>query len=386
MTADYGQRVHDFTLSAVYTGDRGGVITVIKPEIVAGVAVNSLGHCYPPVVKAVQEQAAKLIHCSNLYWIEPQIKLAKLLVENSCFDQAFFCNSGAEANEGAIKLARKYAKTQGYDQRYEVISMINSFHGRTLATLTASGQEKMHKGFEPLPSGFKYAPFNDLAAVAAAIDQHTAAILVEPVQGEGGVLPANPQFMRGLRQLCDAHDLLLIFDEVQVGCGRTGSLFAYQQYGVEPDVITLAKALAGGLAVGAILAKERAAVFVPGEHASTFGGNALAMAAGCAAISAMLEQDIPGRAKVLGNYFRQKLEALVVEFSGVQQVRGMGLLLGLNCTRPGAAVVDKCLEKGLLINCTAGTVLRFVPPLIITEAEVDKCLAILKESLTECGF
>ncbi|MEG1998226.1 MAG: aspartate aminotransferase family protein, partial [Clostridiales bacterium] len=345
-------------------------------DFVAGVAVNSLGHCYPPVVKAVQEQAAKLIHCSNLYWIEPQIKLAKLLVENSCFDQAFFCNSGAEANEGAIKLARKYAKTQGYDQRYEVISMINSFHGRTLATLTASGQEKMHKGFEPLPSGFKYAPFNDLAAVAAAIDQHTAAILVEPVQGEGGVLPANPQFMRGLRQLCDAHDLLLIFDEVQVGCGRTGSLFAYQQYGVEPDVITLAKALAGGLAVGAILAKERAAVFVPGEHASTFGGNALAMAAGCAAISAMLEQDIPGRAKVLGNYFRQKLEALVVEFSGVQQVRGMGLLLGLNCTRPGAAVVDKCLEKGLLINCTAGTVLRFVPPLIITEAEVDKCLAI----------
>ncbi len=355
-------------------------------DFVAGVAVNSLGHCYPPVVEAVQQQVAQMIHCSNLYWIEPQVRLAKLLVENSCFDKAFFCNSGAEANEAAIKLARKYAKLHGHPQRYELLSMANSFHGRTLATLTATGQEKCHKGFEPLPQGFAYAPFNDLAAVTAAVNQHTAAILVEPVQGEGGVLPAERQFLQGLRDLCDQKDILLIFDEVQVGCGRTGSLFAYQQFGVEPDVMTLAKALAGGLAIGALLAKEKAAVFVPGEHASTFGGNALATAAGCAAMTAMVEQDIPGHAAEIGGYFRQKLEELTQQYAALQQVRGMGLLLGLCCDRPAAPVVAKCLEKGLLINCTAQTVLRFVPPLIIGQTEVDRCLTILKEALTECNF
>lgn len=355
-------------------------------DFVAGVAVNSLGHCYPPVVQAVREQAGRLLHCSNLYWIEPQVKLAKLLIDHSCFDKAFFCNSGAEANEAAIKLSRKYAKTNGHGERYEILTMLNSFHGRTLATLTATGQDKCHVGFDPLPIGFAYAPFNDLAAVAAAVNEKTAAILLEPIQGEGGVLPAEREFLQGLRKLCDEKDMLLIFDEVQVGCGRTGSLFAYQQFGVEPDAITLAKALAGGLAIGALLAKEKANVFAPGEHASTFGGNALATAAGCAAIGAMLEKDIPGQAKKIGAYLKKRLEDLCGRFHALQQVRGMGLLLGLCCDRPAAPVVAKCLEKGLLINCTAGTVLRFVPPLIIGQTEVDQCISILEESLTACGF
>ncbi|MCR4962665.1 MAG: aspartate aminotransferase family protein [Firmicutes bacterium] len=355
-------------------------------DFVAGVAVNALGHCYPAVVQAVREQAEKLLHCSNLYWIEPQVKLAQMLVENSCFDKAFFCNSGAEANEAAIKLSRKYAKKNGFAQRYQILSMRNSFHGRTLATLTATGQDKCHAGFDPLPEGFAYAPFNDLAAVTAAVNDKTAAILLEPIQGEGGVLPAERQFLQGLRQLCDEKNILLIFDEVQVGCGRTGSLFAYQQFGVEPDAITLAKALAGGLAIGALLVKEKANVFVPGEHASTFGGNALATAAGCAAIGAMLEKDIPGQAKKTGAYFQKRLQELCDRFDSLQQVRGMGLLLGVCCDKPAAAVVAKCVEKGLLINCTAGTVLRFVPPLIIGEAEVDQCIDILEAALTECGF
>ncbi len=355
-------------------------------DFVAGIAVNALGHCHPAVVEAISEQAHKLIHCSNLYWIEPQVKLAKMLVEHSCFDKAFFCNSGAEANEAAFKLARKYAKAQGYTNRYEVISTANSFHGRTLATLNATGQEKVHHNFEPLLDGFKSVPYNDLAAIEDAISDKTCAIIVEPIQGEGGVIVAHAGYLAGLRHLCDEHDLLLIFDEVQVGCGRTGKLFAYQNSGVKPDVMTLAKALAGGVAIGAMLVNQRADVFVPGEHASTFGGNPLATAAAVAAINQMLVEDIPEGVTLKSEYFICKLQQLVDKYDSLLSVRGQGLLLGLVANKPAGAVVEACQGKGLLINCTAGSVLRFVPPLTVSNDEIDEAVAILDQALQECGF
>ncbi|MGI6361258.1 MAG: acetylornithine transaminase [Bacillota bacterium] len=352
-------------------------------DFVAGIAVNNLGHCHPAVVDAIQKQAATLLHCSNLYWIEPQIKLAELLVENSCFDQVFFCNSGAEANEGAIKLARKYAKSKGRTDSYEVISMENSFHGRTLATLTATGQEKIRENFAVLPSGFKYVPFNDIQAIREAISPQTCAIMVEPVQGEGGVIPAEDAYLSELRRLCDEHDLLLIFDEVQVGLGRTGKLFAYQNSGVEPDVMTLAKALGGGTPVGALMAKKAAAAFVPGEHATTFGGNPLVTAAGIAFMETMLKEDICGQAMAGSKYMKEKLLSLQAEFPCLCEVRGLGWLMGVVLDKPGAAIVNSCLEKGLLINCTAENVLRFVPPLNVSFAEIDRAVEILAAALKE---
>ncbi len=355
-------------------------------DFVAGIAVNSLGHCHPAVVEAISEQANTLIHCSNLYWIEPQVKLAKLLVDNSCFTKAFFCNSGAEANEAALKLARKYAKSKGYTNRYEVISATNSFHGRTLATLNATGQDKVHHNFEPMLDGFAYAPYNDLAAMGAAISEKTCAIIIEPIQGEGGVIEANSDYLVGLRHLCNQHDLLLIYDEVQVGCGRTGKLFAYQNSGVEPDVMTLAKALAGGVAIGAMLVKQRADVFVPGEHASTFGGNPLATAAANAAINVMINENIPEEVVLKSNYFVAKLQQLVDKYDSLVCIRGKGLLLGLVADKQASTVVEACLNKGLLINCTAGSVLRFVPPLIVSNDEIDEAVAILDEALKECNF
>jgi acetylornithine/N-succinyldiaminopimelate aminotransferase len=355
-------------------------------DFVAGIAVNALGHCHPAIVEAIQKQAARLLHCSNLYWIENQIELAQLLVENSCFDKAFFCNSGAEANEGAIKLARKYAESKGRNDSYEIITMENSFHGRTLATLTATGQEKVRKGFGVLPQGFKYVPLNDIEAMRAAVSSKTCAIMLEPVQGEGGVIPAEAQYLRDLRQLCDKLGILLIFDEVQVGLGRTGKLFAYQHSGVEPDALTLAKALGGGVPIGALLAKEEASVFVPGEHATTFGGNPLVTAAGIAFINTMLSQDICAQAVKTSNYMREKLLALKPQFPCIKEVRGLGWLLGLALDKPGAKAVAGCLEKGLLINCTADTVLRFVPPLVVSYDEVDKAIAILQEVFTENDY
>ncbi len=353
-------------------------------DFVAGIAVNALGHCHPVVIEAIQKQVENLIHCSNLYWIEPQIDLAQLLIENSCMDKAFFCNSGAEANEGAIKLSRKYAKEQANPQKFEIISMQNSFHGRTLATLTATGQKKLQKNFDPLPQGFCYADFNDLESVKSKITESTCAILVEPVQGEGGVVVADPQFLAGLRQLCDRHDLLLIFDEVQVGMCRTGKLFAYEHSGVQPDVITLAKALAGGAPIGALLARGKAAeTFAPGDHASTFGGNPLVTSAGVATLSYMLEQDLAGHVAKMSAYMQEKMRALMKKHAFIKEVRGQGLLLGLLLEKEGAPIVASCLTKGLLINCTAGTVLRFVPPLVVTEKEIDKAIAILDESLAE---
>lgn len=347
-------------------------------DFVAGLAVCGLGHCHPKVVRAIQEQAERLIHVSNLYYIEPQIRLAALLTEHSFADKVFFCNSGAEANEGAMKLARKFTKEKTGEDRYEIITMDRSFHGRTFATLTATAQEKFHKGFSPLMPGFKYVPFNDLDSVRKAVDSKTCAILVEPIQGEGGVNCPRPGYLKGLRQICDENGLLLIFDEVQVGMGRTGKLFAYEHEDVKPDIMTLAKSLAGGVPIGALLMTDRVAEgFKPGDHASTFGGNPLATAAGVAAVQAILEEGMIENSRQVGAYFLSRLRELAGQFEFVKEVRGKGLILGMELRMDGASVVKEMLERGFLINCTMGNVLRFLPPLIVTREEVDRLIEAL---------
>lgn len=350
-------------------------------DFVSGIAVNNLGHCFPKVVVALQKQAQRLIHVSNLYHIEPQIKLAKLLVEHSFADKVFFCNSGAEANEAAIKLTRKFSKDNFPGERYEIITALGSFHGRTLATLTATGQEKFQKGFEPLMPGFKYVHFNDLDAVKKAVTNKTCAIMVEPIQGESGVRVPHKGYLKGLREICDEKKLLLILDEVQTGMGRTGKLFAYENFGIEPDIMTLAKGLGGGVSIGATLAKEKVAkAFVPGSHASTFGGNPLACAAACASIEAILEDGfILENTRRMGDYFKKGLERLKKEYNFINEVRGMGLLLGMELITECTKVVNSCLERGFLINCTEGNVLRFMPPLIITEKEIDALIDALED-------
>ena len=353
-------------------------------DFVAGIAVNALGHNHPALTKAISEQAAELLHVSNLYWIEPQVKLAKLLVENSCCDKVFFANSGAEANEGAIKLARKYAKEHYGEDKFEIITMNKSFHGRTLATLAATGQSKFHQDFKPLPAGFKYVPFNDFKALEDAIGPHTCAVMMEPIQGEGGVYAAEPDYLTKVRRLCDDRNLLLIFDEVQSGIGRSGELFAYQLYGVEPDIMTLAKGLGGGVPIGAFLAKEQvAAALKPGDHGSTFGGNPLATAAATAVLETILADGFLAGVKEIAGYFATKLEELAAKYPVVKEVRGKGLLLGMELDVAAAGVVNGCREKGLLINGVAGKGLRFLPPLIITEADVDEAVAILAEELAK---
>jgi acetylornithine/N-succinyldiaminopimelate aminotransferase len=347
-------------------------------DFVAGLAVNSLGHCHPKVVNAIQEQAGKLIHCSNLYWIGPQVNLAKLLTQHSCFNKVFFANSGAEANEGAIKLARKYSKMKFGEERCEIITMTRSFHGRTLATLTATGQEKYQQGFAPLPAGFRYAPFNDLEALEQMITEKTCAIMLEPVQGEGGVNVAKRDYLIGIKNLCLDRNLLLIFDEIQCGMGRTGQLFAYEHYGVEPNIMTLAKALAGGFPIGALLAKnEVASAFVPGDHGSTFGGNPLACAAGVAALTAIIDEALPKQAEATGAYFRSRLQDLARKFDFIKDVRGLGLMIGVDLDIDVKQVADECLKNGLLINCIGSNTLRFLPPLVVTTAEVDEAIDIL---------
>lgn len=351
-------------------------------DFVGGLAVNSLGHAHPRVAEVIAEQAKIMLHCSNIYWIEPQVRLAKLLVENSCVDKAFFCNSGAEANEAAIKLARKYAKLKLGADKYEIITATNSFHGRTLATITATGQTKYQKGFAPLPEGFKYVPFNDLAALEKSIGAHTCAVLLEPVQGEGGVIPAQPDYLEGVAKLCKDNGLLLIFDEVQCGLGRTGKFFAYQNYQVEPDIITLAKALGGGFPIGAMLAKDEVAVaFQPGDHASTFGGNPLATSAALAAMDVLLNGGILENTQQVGQYMKKRLVELAEKHCCVKEVRGLGLMLGMELTKEGKDIVANCLEQGLLINCTNGNVLRFLPPLIISQEEVDQAIEILDKAM-----
>ena len=350
-------------------------------DFFAGLAVCNLGHCHPKVVKAIQDQAEKLIHVSNLYYIEPQIQLASLLCKHSFAGKVFFCNSGAEANEGALKLARKYAKEKIGEDRYEVITMENSFHGRTLATLTATAQKKYHKGYAPLMPGFKYVPFNDLNAVREAIGPKTCAVLLEPIQGEGGVNIPSEGYLKGLREICDEKGILLILDEVQVGMGRTGKLFAYEHEDMKPDLLTVAKSLAGGVPIGALLIRDEIAKsFEPGDHASTFGGNPLATAAGVAALSAILEEGMLDHCRRVGQYFLLRLEEIKKKFPFVQDVRGRGLILGMELKIEGAEIVKKMMKKGFLINCTAGTVLRFLPPLIVTEEEVDRMILALEKT------
>jgi acetylornithine/N-succinyldiaminopimelate aminotransferase len=349
-------------------------------DFVSGLAVCNLGHCHPKVVKAIRDQAEKLIHVSNFYYIEPQIELASLLCKHSFADKVFFCNSGAEANEGAFKLARKYAKEKMGKDRHEIITMERSFHGRTFATLTATGQEKFHKGYEPLMPGFKYVPFNDIGSVENAIDSKTCAVMLEPIQGEGGVNCPSEGYLRALREICDEKGLLLVFDEVQVGMGRTGKLFAYEHDGVEPDMLTLAKSLAGGVPIGALLIKKGIAdSFKPGDHASTFGGNPLATAAGIAALTTILEEGMLENCQEMGDYFISQLEEIKKKFSFVQEVRGKGLILGMELTIDGSSIVKEMLKKKILINCTMGNVLRFLPPLIVTKEEVDRVTKALGE-------
>ena len=352
-------------------------------DFVAGLAVCNLGHCHPKVVEAIREQAGRLIHISNLYYIAPQAELARLLCENSFGDKVFFSNSGAEANEAAIKLARKYFHEKG-EERFQIISMERSFHGRTMAAMAATGQKKIQEGFEPLLEKFSYVPFNDLKAIEGAITGKTAAVMVEPIQGEGGVNLPSADYLKGLKALCEEVGILLIFDEVQVGMGRTGTLFAYEQYGVTPDIMTLAKGLAGGVAIGAMVAiDEVAAAFTPGSHASTFGGNPIAMAAGAAAMKAIIDEGIIDNCRRVGAYLVERLNELKGEFPSIREIRGMGLIVGMEIDAPGAPIVSECMERGLLINCTGESVLRFLPPLTVTEGDVDEMLGILKVVLKE---
>jgi len=355
-------------------------------DFVGGVAVNVLGHCHPKIVVAIQKQAQRLIHVSNYYHIEPQIKLAKLLVENSFADKVFFCNSGAEANEAAIKLARRYFREQVGVNRFEIITALNSFHGRTIATLSATGQAKFKAGFDPLAPGFKHVEFNDIDAVDRAITKDTCAVLMEPVQGEGGVKIPDADYLRDLRELCDRHGILLILDEVQTGIGRTGKLFAYEHFGIKPDIITLAKGLGGGVPIGAMLASDKVASgFQPGTHASTFGGNPLVCSAAVVTMEVLLEDGfILDQCRRMGKYLKKRLEEMKKEFpSLVAEVRGMGLLVGMELTRDGAPIVKACMDRGLLINCTAGNILRFTPPLIVNEKEIDHLIDVLEQTIDQ---
>ena len=351
-------------------------------DFVSGIAVLNIGHRHPKVIEAIQKQSAMLMHVSNLYYSEPQIRLAELLVTHSFADKVFFCNSGAEANEAAIKLTRKFFKDKGEPHRYEIITMENSFHGRTLATLSATGQRKFHHGFEPLVDGFRYAPFDNARALEEAITEVTCAVMVEPIQGEGGVNCPSPEYLKALRTICDAHGLLLIFDEVQVGLGRTGTLFAYQHYGVEPDIMTLAKALAGGMPIGAMLAKKECAPsFSQGTHASTFGGNPLSAAAAVATLEVLLKDNILENCQKMGEYFLAQLCSLKERYPAITKVKGKGLIVGIELAFPGADIATECVKRGILINCTMGNILRFIPPLIITRKEIDTLIHTLDELL-----
>lgn len=354
-------------------------------DFIAGIAVNVLGHCHPKVVVSIQKQAQRLIHVSNLYHIEPQIRLAKMLCAHSFADKVFFCNSGAEANEAAIKLARKYASEHHGPDRSGIISTLNSFHGRTLGSLSATGQEKFHKGFGPLVPGFTYVPYDDLESLKAAITPKTCAIMLEPIQGEGGVKVPSAEYMKGVRKLCDEHGLLFILDEVQTGMGRTGKLFAYDQFGVVPDIMTLAKGLGSGVPIGAMLATDKvAASFQPKTHASTFGGNPLVCAAAITTLEVILEDGfVLDHVNRMSRYFIERLVQLKNTYpEKVHDVRGMGLLLAVELVRDALPVVNACLERGILIGTAgSGNVLRFTPPLIVEEKDIDVLITTLEDVL-----
>lgn len=351
-------------------------------DCLGGIAVNALGHSHPEIVKVLSEQARTLMHTSNLYYTEPQARLAKLLCENSFADRVFFCNSGAEANEAAVKLARIWGKYSGKPDRYEVLTVKKSFHGRTLAMIAATGQDKVKQGFDPLPEGFRTVEFHDLEVMTQAVGSKTCAILVEPVLGEGGILFHSEEYLKGLRKLCDDRELLLIFDEIQSGMGRTGRLWAHENYGVTPDILTTAKALGTGLPIGACLAREEvASAFKAGSHATTFGGNPLVCAVAEKFLQILLQPGFLDGARQVGEYFLSGLKNLQESHDKVEAVRGQGMMLGATLSVAARPVVDHALTKGLIINAPQEKVLRFVPPLILTKEQVDAGLEILSEVL-----
>jgi predicted acetylornithine/succinylornithine family transaminase len=353
-------------------------------DFLSGISVNNLGHCHPAVTEAVQKQVAEFVHCSNLYLIPQQIELAAKLCELSFAEQAFFANSGAEANEAAVKLARKWSKRHHGPGRHEIVTMRNSFHGRTMGMISATGQDKVQKDYEPLLEGFRYARLNDLESVREQVTERTCAIMLEPLQGEGGITPASTEFLQGLRDLCDERGMLLIFDEVQCGMGRVGTLFDYQSSGVVPDILVLAKALGNGIPIGAMLTTKRvASVLEPGSHGSTFGGNPLACAAALAVLKVMVEEDIPGRAARLGRFFQGQLCERIGAWPVVKEIRGRGLMVGVELQIEGAGIVRRCVEAGLLLNCTMGSVLRILPPLIVSEAECVRAAEIIEKAIAD---
>ncbi len=349
-------------------------------DMFPGWAVSGIGHCHPRVVEAIQKQAAVLLHIDNTFYSEPQGRLGQLLSERAFGGKTFFCNSGAEANEAALKLARLHTARE----KYKFITAEGSFHGRTFATVTATAQPKYHEGFLPLLPGFVYVPYNDVAALKAAFTDEVCAVMVEPIQGEGGINVATPEYLRTIRQLCDEHGAVMILDEVQTGMGRTGKWFAYQHYDVEPDIITMAKALGGGMAIGAMMARAQiAACLKPGKHASTFGGNCIACAAGIAVIEAIEEEQLLEQATRVGQYAQQRLRGLKASRPVIDHVRGIGLMIGVQLTSGGAPIVNRCLEKGLRINCTHDTVIRFMPAMIATESHIDRAIEIFDGVLAE---
>jgi len=376
--ANYGRLPHVIVKGEgcyLYDADGNKIL-----DMFPGWAVSGLGHCHPRVVEALRKQAGELLHIDNTFYSEPQGVLAKLLSERAFGGKCFFCNSGAEANEAALKLARLHT-AQG---KYKFITAEGSFHGRTFATVTATAQPKYHEGFLPLLPGFTYVPFNDVAALESAFSDEVAAVMVEPIQGEGGINVATAEYLEAIRRLCDENGAVMILDEVQTGIGRTGKWFGYQHFDVEPDIITMAKALGGGVAIGAMMAREEiAASLVPGKHASTFGGNCLACAAGIAVIEAIEEDKLLENAAEMGQYAKARLEQLKQKHFIIEGVRGIGLMIGIQLTSPGKDIVDKCLEKGLRINCTSGTVLRFMPAMIATKAQIDQAIEILDAVLSD---
>ncbi len=354
-------------------------------DMVAGIAVCNLGHAHPRVAEALKEQADKMFHCSNLYRIPLQDDVARMISENSFESRVFFCNSGAEANEGAIKLVRRYCHEHSR-KGPGIITFTGSFHGRTLATLSATGQEKVKKGFAPLPEGFKTVEFGDMDALRGAVDDSIGAIMIEPVQGEGGVRIPPKGYLKNIREFCDEHGLLLVLDEVQTGMGRTGELFGYLHEGIQPDIMTLAKGLGNGFPVGAVAARpDVAEVFGPGSHASTFGGNPLAMAAASATLTIMIEQDIPGMCRETGAYLTQGLKEMMSLHSGIREIRSRGLMIGIQCDTDISSIPRDALEKGILLNVVQGSVLRLVPPLIITRRECDEAVEKIDKLLKEKG-
>ena len=353
-------------------------------DFVAGLAVDNLGHCPPSVVSAIRKQSGKLLHVSNLYHIEPQSQLAAELTRLTFANKFFFCNSGTEANEAAIKLARRWFYDNGQPKRFEIITMNDSFHGRTMASLSATAQKKIHAGFKPLLPGFKYVPFNDITALKKALTKKTCGVLIEPIQGEGGVNPAQKTYLKTLRRICNEKGILLIFDEIQTGFGRTGPLFAYERYKIKPDIITLAKALGGGIAIGAMGSTNKIIQsFSPGTHGATFGGNPLACAASLASLKTLTKKGFLQRASSQGDYFLKQLNYLKENFSIIREVRGAGLMLAIELNQPGAKIVTDCMKEGLLINCIQQNTIRFLPPLIITRKEIDLLIKTLSKIFTK---